>query len=334
MAPKSPPPPLSGCRVLVTATSYGIQDPSLRKDLEAAVGQVVYNPHGRPLKAGELAELAAQMDGVIAGLDEWTETVIVAAERLRILARYGVGTDRVDLAAATRRGVLVTNTPGANSAAVAELTIALLLALARHLCAAEAATRQGEWPRFSGLGMHGKVAGLVGLGAVGREVSLRLKAFGCRVLAFDPFVSPEAAAAAGAELVSLDELLPRADFVSLHAQVTAATRGLVNTGFLDRLKPGALLINTARGELVDEQALLAALESDRLAGAGLDCFCQEPPGPDHPLLRLPQVIATPHMGAHTDEAVNQMGRMALADLLAGLRGERPEHLVNPQAWEP
>lgn len=328
MARELPTPRLAECRVLVTATSFGAQDPSLKARLEAAVGHVAYNPSGRPLKAAELLELLPEVDGVIAGLDEFARPVIEAAGRLRVLARYGVGVDRVDLDAASECGVQVTNTPGANSAAVAELTLALLLALARRLCAAEAATRRGEWPRLNGLGLRGKIVGLVGLGAVGREVSLRLKSFGCRVLAFDPFVTPERAASVGAELVSLDELLPLADFISLHAQVTAATRNLVNAGFLERLKPGAYLINTARGELIDEAALLAVLRSGKLAGAGLDCFCREPLEANHPLLDLPQVIATPHMGAHTDEAVNKMGQMALEDCLAVLSGRKPAYPVN------
>jgi D-3-phosphoglycerate dehydrogenase len=164
-------------------------------------------------------------------------------------------------------------------------------------------------------------------------VARRLAGFGCRLLAVDPLVDPGAAAALGVDLVPLETLLPQAHFVSLHAPATPATVGLVNAAFLERMRPGAFLINTARGELVDEPALLAALTSGRLAGAALDCFRREPPGPDSPLLALPQVVVTPHLAAHTDQAMNLMGRTSLACCLAVLRGERPPHVVNPRVYE-
>ena len=318
---------LCDCRVLVTATSFGKQDPSLKEALQTAVGQVIYNPNAPPLRAGELLGRADDFDGIIAGLDEFNVDVLRAAQRLRVLARYGVGVDRVDLAEAQRRGIIVTNTPGANSTAVAELTLAFILALARHLTYSDAATHRGEWPRLNGLGLRGKVVGLVGLGGIGREVSLRLQAFGCRILAADPYVTSESAAQVGAELTPLELLLPQSDFVSLHAQVTPATRGTVDIAFLGQMKPGAFLVNTARSELIEENALRSALEKGALQGAALDCFCQEPPEAGNLLLQLPQVIATPHMGAHTDDTVNQMGWMALNDCLAVLRGETPQHRV-------
>jgi D-3-phosphoglycerate dehydrogenase len=319
-------------RVLVTPTSFGKQDPALREDLARRVGEVRYNPENRPLSAAELAPLVGDVDGWIAGLDEISAEVIAAAPRLRVIARYGVGVDRVDLAAATRAGIVVTNTPGANSAAVAELAIGLMLALGRSLCPADRATRRGEWPRYAGVGLRGKTVGLVGLGAIGREVAARLHAFGCRVVAADPYLRPEAAHAIGVRLVGLDELLAGADFVSLHSAATPATAGMVDAGFLGKMKAGAYLVNTARGELIDEAALGQAIEGGRLAGAALDCFRKEPPPADHPLLGLPQVIATPHMGAHTDEAVNTMGRVSLECCLAVLSGERPAHVVNPEAY--
>jgi D-3-phosphoglycerate dehydrogenase len=252
---------------------------------------------------------------------------------LKIIARYGVGVDRVDIAAATRAGIVVTNTPGANSVAVAELAIGLMLAVGRNICQADRAAHNGKWPRYAGVGLRGKTVGLVGLGSIGREVAARLLAFACRVVAADPYVRPESAAGLRVRLVDLDELLPCADFVSLHSAATSETIGMVNAGFFAKMKAGAYLVNTARGELIDEAALQQALESGRLAGAALDCFRIEPPPPDHPLLRLPQVIATPHMGSHTDDAMNTMGRMALEACLAILQGERPVHIVNPKVYE-
>jgi len=310
--------------------TFGKRDPSLKATLEAAVREVIYNPFGRPLKAAELCSLVTDVDGFIAGIDEVDATVIGAGSRLRIIARYGVGIDRVDVGAATTHGILVTNTPGANSAAVAELTIALMLALARDLIAATEAVRRGDWPTWDGIGLRGKTIGLIGFGSVGREVARRLKGFGCRLLAFDPFVGPEVVQEYGVSLVTLDELLPQSDFVSLHAPATESTIGIINQATLERMKTGAFLINTARGELVDERSLIRALESGHLRGAALDCFTREPPDRDSPLLRLPNVILTPHIAAHADEAMNQMGWMALESCLAALRGEQPLRVVNPE----
>jgi D-3-phosphoglycerate dehydrogenase len=320
---------LRACCVLVTPITFGKADPSLKSTLEQSVGKVIYNPLNRPLTAAELIPLIREADGYIAGLDQIDASVIEAAGRLKVIARYGVGIDRVDVPAATRRGIMVTNTPGANSAAVAELTIALILALGRDLCRADRAIRRGEWLRVTGVGLRGKAVGLVGFGAVGREVALRLKGFGCRVLAFDPYVKPEALESIGVERVDLDELLAQSDFISLHAALTAVTAGMVDYSFLNKMKPGSFLVNTARGELVDEGALKAALEEGRLRGAALDCFSEEPPPVHHPLFALPQILATPHMAAHTDEAVQAMGWMAVEACLAVLRGERPPHVVNP-----
>ena len=315
------PPALRDCRVLVTATSYGANDPALKSVLEREVGEVVYNPTGKPYPPEELARLIPGFEGCIAGLDRFDRAVIEAAGRLRVIARYGVGVDNVDLAAARERGIQVTNTPGANSDSVAELAVGLMLALARSIPRADRATKAGDWPRMHGLSISGKVVGLVGFGAIGRLVAAKLSGFGCNLLAHDPYASSEAAALAGVRLVGLDELAASADFVSLHCPLTEQTRGLVNAAFIARMKPGAFLVNTARGDLVDEAALLEGLQSGKLRGAALDVYAQQPPDPGNPLLALPQVIVTPHMGAHADSATNGMGWGALQNCLAVLRGE-------------
>lgn len=312
---------LNECHILVTPTSYGQDDARLRTELEALAGRVTYNDTGKPLSSAQLAALLPGVDGYIAGLDAIDAAALAAADQLRVIARYGVGTNNVDLAAARARGIVVTNTPGANAGAVAELTVALLLLLARPVLGAAAATRAGGWPRTSGLSLGGKTVGLVGFGAIGRAVARLLGGFGCRLLAHDPWGDVAVAGALNVTLVELEALLVESDFVSLHAPLTPETRGLVDAAFLARMKPGASLVNTARGELVDEAALYDALASGRLRGAALDAFAAEPPGADHPLLALPNVIATPHMGAHTDGATTMMGRMALEDCLAVLRGD-------------
>jgi D-3-phosphoglycerate dehydrogenase len=315
--------PLKECRVLVTPTSYGKEEPVLRTQLESQVGEVIYNTTGKPLASDQLVELIRGVDGYIAGLDMISAAVIEAADCLKVIARYGVGVDAVDLEAAKRKGIIVTNTPGANSSSVAELALGLMLSLARNIPAAVEMTRSGQWPRLRGMTIEGKTVGLVGLGAIGKIVARLLSGFGCTVLAYDPFVDPARAAAAGIQLLPWEEVVRRSDFVSLHCPVTPETRRLVDAAFLAQMKPGAFLINTARGELVDEDALYAALASGKLAGAALDVFASQPPGADHPLLKMPQVISTPHMGAHTDGATSAMGWGALNDCLAVLRGEEP-----------
>lgn len=324
---------LSEYRVLVTPTTFGKEEPALITTLEKAVGAVIYNPMNRPLASQELLPLLKDADGYIAGLDHVDAIVIEAASRLKVIARYGVGVDRVDVEAATKRGIVVTNTPGANSVAVAELTIALMLALGRQICRADQATRSGEWPRYSGVGLRGKTVGLVGFGTIGREVASRLKSFGCRILVSDPCVTCEVGEGHGVQVVPLENLVASSDFVSLHAALNPTTSGMVDHVFLQKMKHGAFMVNTARGELIDEEALCQALENGHLRGAALDCFRKEPPGADHPLFCLPQVIVTPHTGAHTDEATNIMGWMSLEACLAVLRGDRPAYVVNPEVYE-
>lgn len=318
---------LKHCRVLVTPTSFGKHDPRLRAELEAAVGEVIYNPTDQPLSSDEVRALLPGCHGYIAGLDVIDRAALEAADALKVIARYGVGVDRIDLEAARARGIVVTNTPSANAASVAELTIGLMIALARSIPTADAATRAGQWPRFTGVALEGKTVGLIGFGSIGQQTARRLQGFDCRILTYDPAVAPEVARTHQVEWAPLEEVVAQADFLSLHLPLTPATRGMVNVDFLARMKPGAFLINTARGELIDDDALVEALTSGRLRGAALDVFSREPPDPRHPLLKLPNVIVTPHAGAHTDAAMNAMGWGALRDCLAVLRGETPQHRV-------
>jgi phosphoglycerate dehydrogenase-like enzyme len=320
---------LKTCRVLVTATSYGKTDPRLRSELEAAVGQVIYNPFVRPLTSEEVSALLPGCDGYIAGLDFIDRAALEHADQLKVIARYGTGVDRVDLAAAADKSIVVTNTPFANSVSVAELTMGMILSLARSIPALTADTRAGGWSRIAGMTLEGKTVGLIGLGSVGKQVALRLRAFDCALIAYDPAADADFAAENRIDLVTLEEVISRSDFISLHCPLLPATRNMVNASFLARVKPGAFLINTARGELIEEAALCEALQSGRLRGAALDAFTQEPPEKDNPLLALPQVIATPHAGAHTDGAMNAMGWGALHDCLAVLRGDKPIYPVKP-----
>lgn len=319
---------LINCRILVSPTSYGKNDPRLKIDLQVLVGEVIYNPTGKPLGSAEVAELLQDVDGYIAGLDVIDRLALEKANRLKVISRYGVGVDNVDLDAAKEKGIIVTNTPGANSSSVAELSLALILSLARQIPEASQQVQQGKWPRLMGVSLEGKTVGILGLGAIGKQLVRRLAGFDCHCLAYDPYADKEFAANHNVTLVdTIDKVITSSDFVSLHLPLLPETKGLVNAEFLAKMKKNSFLINTSRGEVVVEADLFDALQSGHLRGAGLDAFTVEPPDPDNPLLHLPQIIVTPHMGAHTDSATSNMGWLAMNDCLAVLRGEEPKYRV-------
>jgi D-3-phosphoglycerate dehydrogenase len=323
-------PDLKTCRVLVTPTTFGLYDKRLCQELESTVGEVIYNRRGRPLTSDELRQQLPGCDGLIAGLDRIDYAALESADRLKVIARYGVGVDNVDLGAAAKKKITVTNTPTANSVSVAELTIGLLLSLARSIPQSSASVRDGKWPRLHGKVLAGKVIGLIGFGSVGREVARRLQPWQATILAFDPFADKKLAFSLDVSLVEIEELLREADFLSLHAPLMADTRHMVNADFLSRMKRGACVVNAARGELIDEAAILAALDSGQLGGAALDVYTHEPPPEDSPLRCHPRLIATPHCGAHTDGAADGMGWQSLRDCISVLRGEAPLYPVPTQ----
>jgi D-3-phosphoglycerate dehydrogenase len=254
----------------------------------------------------------------------FTEQVFRCCPKLRLLSLWGTGTDNVDLEAAARHGITVTNTPGVAAASIAEHSLALLLAVARRIPRADAETRQGLWPRGGGVQMHGKTLGVIGLGAIGRRFARLGAAVGMRVIAWTMHPDPSL----GFDLTPLDELYRTSDAISLHLRLSARTRGFVGREQFALMKPGAILINTARGPIVDEAALLEALRSDRIAGAGLDVFDTEPLPAGHPLAALPNVVLTPHCAGITPEALEAGLRMAVENVRDFLTG-RPSHVVPP-----
>lgn len=275
----------------------------------------------QPLSSARLAEIIAGYDGAILGLDSCDASVLARADRLRVISRYGVGVDNVDLATATRLGIAVTITPGTNTTAVAELTIALILALARNLPQVVSAGKGGQWRRTPGWELSGKTLGLIGFGAIGQAVAQRAHGLELKVLAYDPFWPGEADQV---EQVDLATLLGSSDIVSLHSALTPETKGLISHERIKQMKDGAILVNTARAALVDEEALFEALTRGKLAGVATDVLANE----SSSLLGLENVIVTPHLGATTREAVARMSQLAAENLVAVLHGKPCRHLVN------
>ena len=257
--------------------------------------------------------------------------VFAATNRLKVVARAGVGLDNVDVPAATARGVMVVNAPTSNIVSAAEHAVALLLAVARNVPAADASLRGGEWRRsaFGGIELNGKTVGIVGLGKIGQLVGQRLAAFGTRLIAYDPYVAPARAGQLGIELVTLDELLARSDAITVHVPRTSETHGLIGKEQLALTKPGVIIVNAARGGLVDEEALADAVRSGHVRGAGIDVFAAEPTTAS-PLFELPGVVVTPHLGASTREAQDRAGIDVARSVLLALRGEFVPDAVNVQ----
>ncbi|HVH05228.1 MAG TPA: phosphoglycerate dehydrogenase [Myxococcota bacterium] len=271
--------------------------------LQAARGLETVNTPG--LKGAALLDAVRDVEGlVVRSGTQVTREVIEAAAKLRVIGRAGIGVDNVDVSAATARGIAVVNTPEGNNITTAEHAIALLVALARHIPAATASMKAGKWEKskFQGTELYNRCLGVVGLGNIGRIVAERARGLGMRVIAFDPFVSPEMAQKLDVELVELDELIERSDAITVHVPKTKDTTGLLGAAAFARMKKGVLIVNAARGGIVDEAALLTALEAGQVAGAALDVFVTEPPPADHPLVAHPRVICTPHLGASTEQA--------------------------------
>jgi len=316
-------------KILVTPTSFSKDKPSeAGRLLGEFADEIVYNPFGRPLAPEEILPLLEGADGYIAGLDHITAEVIQKApSSLKAISRYGVGYERVDTEAAAAKGIIVTNTPGVNSESVADLAFGLMISAARKIPALDRKVKGGEWPRTTGIELYGKVLGIVGFGAIGRGVARRARGFSMNVLAYDPFLDREYAKNQEIRECSLEELIADSDFISLHLPLNEHTRNIIDRKALNMMKDGAVLINTSRGGLIDEQAAYEALKSGKLGGLGLDAFDKEPPGQSN-LFEFENVVVTPHTGAHTAEAVKNMGILAVRNLIDVLSGRECPHIVN------
>lgn len=290
------------------------------------------------LKEEQLLEIIANYDAVVVRSDtKITAPVIAAGHKLKVLGRAGTGVDNIDVAAATQRGILVMNTPGGNTVTTAEHALALMVSLARNVPQATASMKEGKWEKkkFSGVELLDKVLGIVGMGKIGSVVASRANGFGMRVVCFDPYLTHEAAAKLNVELVSLDDLFARADFITVHTPMTAETKNIINKDAFAKMKNGVRIINCARGGLVNEEDLCDAIKSGKVAGAALDVFVQEPLPADSPLLKLNEIICTPHLGASTAEAqINVAVGIAeqMKDFFANgtIRGAVNATSVNPE----
>jgi D-3-phosphoglycerate dehydrogenase / 2-oxoglutarate reductase len=309
---------------------YEFARPILEPQCEiVAEPERVYTPE-------ELGAVFSGVEGaILTAFEKVPRSVIEAAPRLRALSKYGAGIETIDLQAATERGIPVTNTPGANALGVAEHTVSLILSLLRHTPRLDRLVKSGRWKQarqLIGGDVEGSVLGLVGCGNIGQLVGRKMSALGMRVLGYDPYQTPQAMAAAGVERIEqLDELLMAADVVSLHMTVTPATRGMFDAGLLSRMKRGAVIINTSRAALIDDAALIAALQAGELAGAALDVFNTEPIEHDNALLTMEHVILTPHHAGTTMRTRERTLKQAATNLVRMLGGELPEYgLCNPE----
>lgn len=318
-------------RVLATPRTFGAADERAAQILQEAGCQLIRNPYGRLLTEDEMITLIPEMDGIIIGLDPLNERVLEKGVRLKVISKYGVGLDNIDVAAATARRIPVAFTPGTNSAAVAELAFGLMLDAARHISASDRQIRQGLWGRFSGTQLWGKTLGLVGTGQIGQQLALRARGFEMPLLCHDARPDYDWAQRMGASYVDLPDLLRRSDFVSLHIPLSEATCHLIGGAELGMMKPGAIIINTSRGGIIDEEALHEALSQKRLGAAGLDVVECDPPQ-DTPLARLDNVVLTSHIGAHTVEASSAMSNLAAENVVAALQGGRPKHIANKEIY--
>jgi len=326
-------------RALILAPFHPLALESLRERVE-----VIYESWmatRRLIVPEELIERIQSQDIqiVVVEADFIFDEVFESASKLRFIGICRNSVNNVDIETATRHGVLVVNTPARNAVSVAELTIGLMLSLARRILQVHSLVQSGQWldpvgPYISmrGVELTGKVVGIVGFGAIGSEVARRLRAFDMEVLAYDPFVSAEKIAQTGARQVDLSELIKESDFVTIHCSVSPETTGLIGAEEIGLMKPVAYLVNTAGWEIVDEKALLHALERKHIAGAAFDTYETHPLLPQSPLLKLDNVVMTPHIGGATDGTVARYSQMIVDDIMRFLDGKHPQNLVNPEAW--
>jgi len=317
-------------RILLTTTSF--QDtPGSHHDLLASTGFEIVTERG-PLAEDRMLELAGEFDAFLCGDDAITEAVIAKSlPRLKLISKYGIGLDKIDLKAATAAQIPVLFTPGVNHTTVAEHAFLLLLALEKNLLFSCDATRKGEWKRKTGHEIMGKTLGIIGLGRIGKEVAIRARAFGMPVVAYDVYWDDAFADSHEVKrAASIEEIFTTADVISLHTNLTPETRDMIRKETIATMKPGVIIINCARGEIVHTDDMAAALHSGHVGGYGTDVLEVEPPSPDNPLLTAPNCVVTPHIGSRTYESVVRQATAAVTNLILASKGEKPLAQNNPE----
>jgi D-3-phosphoglycerate dehydrogenase len=316
-------------KIFVASRSFGkVVDDGI--ELLRREGEIIVNPYGRALSSNELRENLREVGAALLGNDVCDANVLNAACRLKVVSRHGTGVDSIDLRAATENGIVVANTPRVNTVGVAEHTIALMLAMLRRIPRADLSLKSKRWEglKFVGEELAGKRLGIIGLGAIGKEVAKRIRAFGVDIVYTDNVRDRDLEKALGLSFVTLRKLLEESDVISIHVPLSADTKGLIGRKEIALMKKGAYIINTARGGIVDSDALAEALRNGRIAGAALDVFDTEPPDFSSPLFNVERIIMTPHIGAYTVEAIRRMDCIAAENIVKVLRGEIPEYVVN------
>lgn len=317
-------------RILLTTTSF--QDtPGPHHEKLAATGWEIVTARG-PLSEADTLALVGDIDGYICGDDAITRAVLEKARpRLKVLSKYGIGVDKIDVKSCTEFGIPLLFTPGVNHTTVAEHTFLLLLALEKNLLFHCDSTRSGGWKRTTGHELLDKTIGIVGMGRIGKEVAIRAKAFGMKPIGYDVYWDESFAKEHGIpRAATLDEVFKQADYISLHTNLTPETRDLVCAKTIATMKPGVIILNCARGEIVNTADIAAALASGQVAGYGTDVLDEEPPRADHPLTKLPNCVVTPHIGSRTSESVQRQAMAAVTNLINAMHGEKPLAQVNPE----
>ncbi|MCG8482840.1 MAG: phosphoglycerate dehydrogenase [Clostridia bacterium] len=311
-------------KVLITARVF-YKLPELIKKIKEQGAEIVTNPYqGHTLSEENLLEIIGGVDAVICGDDYFTAKVMKKANRLKVISKFGVGVDRIDIQAANDKGITVTNCPGSNKHAVADMTIGLMLSVMRHIPKTHnEVVYEGRWRVVTGTEAYGKTLGIIGLGAIGREVAKRAKGFDMKILAYDPYPDMAFVEKLDVALVSMEDIFRRSNIVSVHLPSIPGTKGIINKDLFNIVKDGIFFINTARGDVINDRDLYDALQSGQVLGAGLDVMSSEPPERDHFLFGLDNVIVTSHIGAHTIEAQRRAGNMAIENAFLVLNGQEP-----------
>ena len=314
-------------KILITPRSFASFSDKPLKMLTERDYKIKRNNTGRPYKKEEMLKLIKDVDGIIIGIDELSAEIIEEANELKVISKYGIGLDNIDIDMATNKKIVVTNTPTANVDAVADLTFGLILSLARRVPEADRKIKSGKWGKIIGKSVWEKTIGIIGLGKIGRQVVKRVKGFEMNILVFDIVKDKKFAQKYGIKYVNLEKLLRKSDYITIHIPLNDATRNMISYEELEKMKKDAFLINTSRGGIIDEEALYDALRNNKLRGAALDVYNNEPIR-ESPLKELDNVIMTPHIGAYTEEAIENMSIQAAQNLIDVLEGREPQNRVN------